>query len=115
MGILLEDLSKEPFLSPEQIKFNTAGLATSMNKILDLDISRSEFQHGRTQYTTTSKDGGELSNPPYGKSWASEQKYIKDGKEIIDPRFQIRLKNYWGVKRKMQMRFLEAVMVSYFS
>lgn len=36
-----------------------------------------------------------LSNPPYGKSWSSEQKYIKDGKEIIDPRFQIRLKNYW--------------------
>jgi type I restriction enzyme M protein len=39
-----------------------------------------------------------LSNPPYGKSWASEQKYIKDGKEIIDSRFQIRLKNYWGVE-----------------
>jgi type I restriction enzyme M protein len=37
-----------------------------------------------------------LSNPPYGKSWASEQKYIKDGKEIIDPRFQIVLKDYWG-------------------
>ena len=37
-----------------------------------------------------------LSNPPYGKSWASEQKYIKDGKEIIDPRFQITLKDYWG-------------------
>jgi type I restriction enzyme M protein len=39
-----------------------------------------------------------LSNPPYGKSWASEQKYIKDGKEIIDPRFQIKLKNYWGIE-----------------
>lgn len=39
-----------------------------------------------------------LSNPPYGKSWASEQKYIKDGKEIIDPRFQIKLKDYWGVE-----------------
>lgn len=38
-----------------------------------------------------------LSNPPYGKSWASEQKYIKDGKEVIDPRFQIQLKNYWGI------------------
>lgn len=38
-----------------------------------------------------------LSNPPYGKSWASEQKYIKDGKDIIDPRFQIKLKNYWGI------------------
>jgi type I restriction enzyme M protein len=37
-----------------------------------------------------------LSNPPYGKSWSSEQKYIKDGKDIIDPRFQIRLKDYWG-------------------
>lgn len=39
-----------------------------------------------------------LSNPPYGKSWASEQKYIKDGREIIDPRFQIKLKDYWGVE-----------------
>jgi type I restriction enzyme M protein len=39
-----------------------------------------------------------LSNPPYGKSWAGEQKYIKDGKDIIDPRFQIKLKNYWGIE-----------------
>src|SRR5690554_6454130 len=37
-----------------------------------------------------------LSNPPYGKSWSSEQKYIKDGKDVIDPRFQIQLKDYWG-------------------
>lgn len=37
-----------------------------------------------------------LSNPPYGKSWASEQKYIKDGKDVIDNRFKIKLKNYWG-------------------
>ncbi len=37
-----------------------------------------------------------LSNPPYGKSWATEQKYIKDGKDIIDPRFEVSLKNYWG-------------------
>lgn len=36
-----------------------------------------------------------LSNPPYGKSWASELKNIKDGKDIIDPRFQIKLKDYW--------------------
>lgn len=38
-----------------------------------------------------------LSNPPYGKSWASEQKYIKDGKDVIDERFKIQLRNYWGV------------------
>ncbi|QHT65407.1 SAM-dependent DNA methyltransferase [Rhodocytophaga rosea] len=37
-----------------------------------------------------------LSNPPYGKSWASEQKNIRDGKAIIDPRFQVKLKDYWG-------------------
>lgn len=37
-----------------------------------------------------------LSNPPYGKSWSSEQKYIKDGKDVIDTRFQIKLKDYWG-------------------
>lgn len=37
-----------------------------------------------------------LSNPPYGKSWATEAKYIKDGKEIIDPRFEIELADYWG-------------------
>lgn len=38
-----------------------------------------------------------LSNPPYGKSWSSEQKYIKDGKDIIDPRFKIQNTNYFGV------------------
>ena len=37
-----------------------------------------------------------LSNPPYGKSWASEQKYIKDGGDVIDPRFKVKLKDYWG-------------------
>ncbi|ASL95530.1 MULTISPECIES: type I restriction-modification system subunit M [Serratia] len=37
-----------------------------------------------------------LSNPPYGKSWASEQKYIKDGNDVIDPRFKVSLKDYWG-------------------
>ncbi|MEZ4911038.1 MAG: class I SAM-dependent DNA methyltransferase [Saprospiraceae bacterium] len=39
-----------------------------------------------------------LSNPPYGKSWASELKYIKDGKDVIDPRFVVQLKDYWGME-----------------
>ena len=39
-----------------------------------------------------------LSNPPYGKSWASELKYIKDGKEVIDPRFIVKLSNYRGIE-----------------
>lgn len=37
-----------------------------------------------------------LSNPPYGKSWASEQKFIKEDGEVIDPRFKVRLRDYWG-------------------
>jgi len=37
-----------------------------------------------------------LSNPPYGKSWAGEQKHIKDGSDVIDPRFKVSLSDYWG-------------------
>ena len=37
-----------------------------------------------------------LSNPPYGKSWGSDQKYIKDGSDVIDSRFRVSLKDYWG-------------------
>ncbi len=37
-------------------------------------------------------------NPPYGKSWASEQKNIKDGTDVIDPRFIVELADYWGNK-----------------
>ena len=39
-----------------------------------------------------------LSNPPYGKSWAGDSKYIKDGKDIIDPRFKVKLKDFRGVE-----------------
>ncbi|WP_416189821.1 type I restriction-modification system subunit M [Neisseria sp. CCUG17229] len=37
-----------------------------------------------------------LSNPPYGKSWSSDERYIKDGKTIIDRRFKVNLADYWG-------------------
>jgi len=37
-----------------------------------------------------------LSNPPYGKSWASEVKNIKDGKDIIDSRFEVEQFDLWG-------------------
>ncbi len=39
-----------------------------------------------------------LSNPPYGKSYKSEQKFIFDGKEVLDPRFQVILKNFKGIE-----------------
>ena len=37
-----------------------------------------------------------LTNPPYGKSWKSDQKSIVDGKEVIDHRFQVNLSDYTG-------------------
>src|SRR5690554_5168125 len=42
-----------------------------------------------------------LSNPPYGKSWSSEQRYIKDGRDVIDPRFKVVLADYWGVEEEV--------------
>ncbi len=36
-----------------------------------------------------------LENPPYGKSWKTEQKLIMDGKDVLDPRFEIQLRDYW--------------------
>ena len=40
-----------------------------------------------------------LENPPYGKSWATEQRLIMDGKTVIDPRFEVRLKDCWGQEK----------------
>lgn len=37
-----------------------------------------------------------LTNPPYGKSWSTDEKYIKNGKDIIDSRFEVSLLDYWG-------------------
>ncbi|BEH09867.1 class I SAM-dependent DNA methyltransferase [Geobacter sulfurreducens subsp. ethanolicus] len=37
-----------------------------------------------------------LSNPPYGKSWAGDQKYILDGKDVLDRRFEVPLKDFRG-------------------
>lgn len=42
-----------------------------------------------------------LQNAPYGKSWASELKNIKDGSDVIDPRFIVELADYWGNKSKV--------------
>lgn len=52
-------------------------------------LSTDEFSHMRFDFM--------LSNPPYGKSWASEQKHIKDGNEVIDSRFKVKLADYWRV------------------
>ncbi|MTW22604.1 type I restriction-modification system subunit M [Allochromatium palmeri] len=37
-----------------------------------------------------------LSNPPYGKSWRTDQSAIIDGKDVLDPRFEFLLKNFRG-------------------
>ncbi|NEZ61775.1 SAM-dependent DNA methyltransferase [Leptolyngbyaceae cyanobacterium CCMR0082] len=37
-----------------------------------------------------------LENPPYGKSYSADQKHILDGKDILDERFLVPLKDFWG-------------------
>ena len=39
-----------------------------------------------------------LSNPPYGKSWVGDQKHILDGKDVLDRRFEVPLKDFRGVE-----------------
>ncbi|MEM9538840.1 MAG: class I SAM-dependent DNA methyltransferase [Cyanobacteria bacterium P01_E01_bin.42] len=39
-----------------------------------------------------------LSNPPYGKSYKADQKFIVEKKEVLDPRFQVPLKTFQGVE-----------------
>lgn len=58
---------------PENIKFGST-LATD-----DFSGTRFDFM---------------LTNPPYGKSWKSDQKSIVDGKDVIDHRFQVNLSDY---------------------
>lgn len=57
------------------------------------------IRHGSTLSTdefSSEKFDFMLSNPPYGKSWATEQKYIKEDGKVIDSRFLIKLEDYWG-------------------
>ncbi len=35
-----------------------------------------------------------LSNPPYGKSWKTEQKFVIEGKEILQSRFEVNLPDF---------------------
>jgi len=61
--------------SPENIRFGST-LATN-------DFSKLKFDFM-------------LENPPYGKSWKSDQKYIMDGNNIMDSRFEVELPNFKG-------------------
>lgn len=60
---------------PEKIKFGST-LATD-----DFSGTRFDFM---------------LTNPPYGKSWKTDQKNIVDGKDVIDHRFLVNLSDYTG-------------------
>jgi type I restriction enzyme M protein len=66
---------------PDKIKFGST-LATN-----DFSNTRFDFM---------------LSNPPYGKSWASDQKNILDGKDVVDHRFQVQLTDYKGGSPKTE-------------
>lgn len=55
-----------------------------------------------------------LSNPPYEKSWVSEQKRIKDRSDVIAPHFKVSLKDYQGNDQVVDATLVQ-VMASYCS
>ncbi len=108
-GMLTESLN---FIKNEDGKIRAAGDVYLYGKEIndetyaicksDMMIKGHNPQHIRNGSTLSNDEfSGEyfdfmLSNPPYGKSWSSELKNIKDGDVLIDSRFMVTLKNYWG-------------------
>lgn len=95
----LENISRSIWLYGKEINDETYAICKSDMMIKGNDpqnirvgstLSTDEFQGSKFDFM--------LSNPPYGKSWANEQQYIKSGTEIIDPRFKVKLKDYWGTE-----------------
>ncbi|UYM17677.1 type I restriction-modification system subunit M [Endozoicomonas euniceicola] len=62
--------------NPENIRFGST-------------IASNEFEGTRFDFM--------LSNPPYGKSWSTEQKFVVEGKEILQSRFEVNLPDFKGV------------------
>ncbi|MCH7334666.1 type I restriction-modification system subunit M [Acinetobacter modestus] len=92
-----ENIDRDIFLYGKEINDETYAICKSDMMIkgnnpenirVGSTLSTDEFASTRFDFM--------LSNPPYGKSWASEQKYIKSGNDVIDPRFKVLLKDYWG-------------------
>ena len=42
-----------------------------------------------------------LSNPPYGKSWKTDQRIIMEGKQVMDSRFEVTLKDFFANEIKV--------------
>lgn len=89
-------LNSDVYLYGKEINDETYAICKS-----DMMIKGNNPEHIRNGSTlSTDEFAGQgfdfmLSNPPYGKSWANEVKYIKDGKDIIDPRFTVQLADLW--------------------
>lgn len=95
-------INSDVYLYGKEINDETYAICKS-----DMMIKGNNPEHIRNGSTLSSDEfAGQrfdfmLSNPPYGKSWASEIKYIKDGKEVIDPRFTVELTDLWKVSSEV--------------
>lgn len=93
----LPNMSRTIFLYGKEINDETYAICKS-----DMMIKGNNPANIRVGSTLASDEfGGQyfdfmLSNPPYGKSWSSDESYIKDGKTVIDSRFKVNLADYWG-------------------
>ena len=93
----LKDIDRTIHLYGKEINDETYAICKS-----DMMIKGNNPKNIRVGSTLASDEfGGQyfdfmLSNPPYGKSWTSDESYIKDGKTVIDSRFKVSLADYWG-------------------
>lgn len=93
----LTGISRSIYLYGKEINDETYAICKS-----DMMIKGNNPENIRVGSTLASDEfGGQyfdfmLSNPPYGKSWTSDESYIKAGKNIIDSRFKVALADYWG-------------------
>ncbi|MDO6547331.1 type I restriction-modification system subunit M [Pseudoalteromonas carrageenovora] len=93
----LEDTERSIWLFGKEVSPETYAICKSDMMIKANDPKN--IRHGSTLSTdefSSEKFDFMLSNPPYGKSWGTEQKYIKEDGNVIDSRFLIKLNDYWG-------------------
>jgi len=93
----LEGTERSIWLFGKEVSPETYAICKSDMMIKDNDPKN--IRHGSTLSTdefSSEKFDFMLSNPPYGKSWGTEQKYIKEDGKVIDSRFLIKLDDYWG-------------------
>ena len=88
----------------DRIEVSGTEISSETYAICKSDLIIKNVEPGGIYYGNTLTDnhfadrtfGYMITNPPYGKSWKEDKKKIYHDKELIDPRFALRLNNFLG-------------------